>query len=237
MAASPTAGLCWPLCVGRQWGAMGTGRAGKPGGLRRLQAQAPLMGDCQGFGGDRVSAASSCPKPLLLFSRGTQLPSLCRARAVGDPEEIGGSSQQGSRGLLSAPPHRTPVHDHLRFGDWFGKTSELLNTVPKVSGASGFQSALRRAHVFDLQQALAQAGWAQWPLRLQCIEGGASCVWWPVERVIQDFCLCKVSFLCHSTNQVMHSLVLQFASGSPILCCMRKHLCLICITCWAFEGL
>lgn len=92
-----------------------------------------LMGDCQGFGGDRVSNASSCPKPLLLFSRGTQLPSLCRARAVGDPEEIGGSSQQGSRGLLSPPPPRTPVHDHLRFGDWFGKPSELLNAVPKVS--------------------------------------------------------------------------------------------------------
>lgn len=115
---------------------MGTGR---PGGLRRLRAQALLAdGRCQGFGGDRVSAASSCPKPLLLFSRGTQLPSLCRARAVGDPEEIGGSSQQGRSGGgwgggLSPPHSRTPVHDHLRFGDWFGKPSELLNAVPQVS--------------------------------------------------------------------------------------------------------
>lgn len=121
-------------CVGGGLqGAMGTGRAARPGGLRRLQAQARLMGECQGSGGDRISAASSCPKPLLLFSRGTQLPSLCRARAVGDPKEIGGRSQQGSGGLLSSPCRHTPVHDHLRFGGWFGKTSELLSTAPQVS--------------------------------------------------------------------------------------------------------
>lgn len=137
---------------------MGTGRAARPGGLRRLQAQARLMGECQGSGGDRISAASSCPKPLLLFSRGTQLPSLCRARAVGDPKEIGGRSQQGSGGLLSSPCRHTPVHDHLRFGGWFGKTSELLSTVPQVSvEPPGFQSALLRAGVFDLHQSLPAA--------------------------------------------------------------------------------
>lgn len=76
--------------------------------------------ECQGSGGDRVSAASSCPKPPLLFSRGTQLPPSCGARAARDPGEIGGGSQQGSRGLLSSANH-TPVPDHLRFGAWFGE--------------------------------------------------------------------------------------------------------------------
>lgn len=66
--ATPTTGLCQPLCVGRPEGTMGTGR---PGGLRRLRAQALLAdGRCQGFGGDRVSAASSCPKPLCCFPEG-----------------------------------------------------------------------------------------------------------------------------------------------------------------------
>lgn len=75
---------------------------------------------------------------------------------MGDPEEIGGSSQQGSGGLLSPPHSRTPVHDHLRFGDWFGKPSELLNAVPQVSVEPQALKALRRADVFDLQQGLAR---------------------------------------------------------------------------------
>lgn len=134
---------------------MGTGR---PGGLRRLRAQALLAdGRCQGFGGDRVSAASSCPKPLLLFSRGTQLPSLCRARAVGDPEEIGGSSQQGRSGGVK-PPSLT--YTCSRSSEIWGLVWETVRTSerspPSLCGASGFESALRRADMFDLQQGLAR---------------------------------------------------------------------------------
>lgn len=94
---------------------------------------------------------------------------------MGDPEEIGGSSQQGSRGLLS-PPHHTPVRDHLRFGDWFGKTSELLNTVPKVSVEPQAFKVLSE-ELICLIFSRHWAGWMDSTVPLQCIEGGASCVW------------------------------------------------------------
>lgn len=129
-------------CVwdGRPQGAMGTGRAERPGGPRKLQAQA-LPSDCQGFGGIGFLPPPAALSRFCCFPEGPNY----HLFAEPGPWEIGDSSQQGSRGLLSPPPSRTPVRDHLRFGDWFGKNVRTSEQSPRSLWSLGLSKCSQKS--------------------------------------------------------------------------------------------
>lgn len=149
------------LCQGRAESCRSPGNRGGQGSQVVLGSCMPLAGGKELMrisglwaGVDRVSIASSCPKPPLLFSRGTQLPLPCGIRAAGDPKEIGGGSQQGGRSLLSSLNH-PPVPDHLRFGALFVQNVRTSEHGPSgLHGALAFQRALISAGSFDLHRIL-----------------------------------------------------------------------------------
>lgn len=137
-----------------------------------------LMGDVRALEGIGFPPPPAALSRSAVFQRDPitiSLQSQGRGRSRGDRREL----PAGQRGPFKPPHSRTPVHDHLRFGDWFGKPSELLNAVPQVSVEPQALKVLSE----ELMCLIFSRGWpgrgAQWPLPTvppQCTEGEARCV-------------------------------------------------------------